>query len=77
MVAHGQTGQDRPQQPGWQILVGRILLPIALFAVAMFGAGVNAAHAARSDGKIAADLRAALTSSGHKAKWAASAQGGT
>ena len=77
MLASGRTGQDRLEQPGWQILIGRILLPLGLFAVAMFGGGVNAAHAARPDGKVAADLRTALTSSGPKAKWAASTQRGT
>ena len=53
----------------WLILLSRILLPLGLFAIALFGAGVNAAHA--GNGKVASDLRAALTHSGANAKWAA------
>ena len=49
-------------------LLSRILLPLALFAIALFGAGANAAHAAKSD-KVASDLKKVLTS-GATAKWA-------
>ena len=40
-------------------LLSRILLPLGLFAIALFGAGVNAADAANSN-KIASDLRQGL-----------------
>jgi len=64
------------QSRGWLNLFVRILLPLGLFAIAVFGGGVNAAHAAAPE-KIAKDLKSALVSPGAKARWIASTSRGT
>ena len=72
------TGHDGATQGNrWLTLLGRVLLPLTLFAIALFGGGVNAAHAAPQDGKVAADLRAALASQRTNSSWAASTSRGT
>jgi len=53
------THENQQTSGGLLLLLGRILLPIGLFAIAMFGGGV-AAHASSGNGKVSADLRAAL-----------------
>src|SRR5262245_15564915 len=58
----------------WLNLLGRILLPLGLFAIALFGAGVNAAHAS-PDNKVASDLRSVLNG-GTKQKWSADTSSG-
>ncbi len=55
-------------------LLSRILLPLGLFAIALFGAGVNAAHAAKPE-KVSSDLKKVLASGG-SAKWAANTSKG-
>jgi hypothetical protein len=55
-------------------LLSRILLPLGLFAIALFGAGVNAAHAAQPE-KVSSDLRKVLASGGN-AKWTANTSKG-
>ena len=55
-------------------LLSRILLPLGLFAIALFGAGVNAAHAANAE-KVSADLKKVLTTGGN-AKWTANTSKG-
>ncbi len=78
MTSFAPTGHDRRKETaGWLVLLGRALLPLVLFAIALFGAGVNAAHAGSFAGKIASDLKAALNSSGISAKWAATTSRGT
>ena len=46
-------------------LLSRILLPLGLFAIALFGAGVNAAHAAKPD-KVSSDLKKVLDQRRHR-----------
>ena len=72
-VGQGQRGKAR----GWLVLLGRVLLPVGLFAIALFGAGVNAAHAAVPDRKIAADLKHVLSGNGANPKWVANTGRGT
>ena len=70
MASIGPIAHDSARHTNnWLILLSRILLPLGLFAIALFGAGVNAAHA--GNGKVAADLRAALQHPGANAKWTA------
>jgi hypothetical protein len=64
------------QSRGWLNLFVRILLPLGLFAIAVFGGGVNAAHAAAPE-KVAKDLKTALATTGAKARWIASTSRGT
>ena len=63
---HGPAG-------GWLTCLARVLLPLGLFAIALFGGGVNAAHAA-PDGKVAADLKTALSAATRR--WAANTSRG-
>jgi subtilisin family serine protease len=60
----------------WVTLLGRILLPFGLFAVALVGSGVNAAHAGPHAGKVAADLKSALQGQAGKARWVAQTRRG-
>ena len=54
MTSIGHTGQHRSEQNNrWLTLLGRILLPLGLFAIALFGAGVNAAHAQSGGNAVA------------------------
>ena len=70
MASKSHAVRETPtRSAGLLNLLSRILLPIGLFAIALFGAGVNAAHAAKPD-KVASDLKSVLNS-GATTKWAA------
>ena len=75
MVSIGHT-DHKEQTIGWLTLFGRILLPLGLFAIALFGGGVNAAHALPAARSRPIFARRA-ESSGPKAKWAANTSRGT
>ncbi|MCC6867177.1 MAG: S8 family serine peptidase, partial [Burkholderiales bacterium] len=78
MASTRQAVQDHATKAGsWLTFLGRVLLPLGLFAIAFLGAGANAAHAAVAPGsKIAPDLRAVLGSQKASAKWTATTKRG-